>query len=344
MTEPKKIGTKTLKKTIQVLESGKAIRHDSLTLVPLTGGEGGRCLEYILSAEAISAGALTVTEVDESGSVPELLAANAGQELVLLVDGEELVGAKQNRILNTSLLLRPRSETKIPVSCVEQGRWHRASRGFGSGSHSPSWLRARKSRDVGRNLRTSGQARSDQRAVWEEVANRIEDLEVHSPTMAMHDVIEQRSESISHYAEALPYPRNARGVIVAINGRFVAADIFDRPETLERIWPRLITAYAVDALGRDKDKPERFTEKAASVLLEHVGEVECQPCPSVGLGEDWRFEADDIVGQALMTKRVCVHLSVFPNKNGHGRQQTGSARVAPPSQRRRRRRGTDVDR
>ena len=67
----------------------------------------------------MAAGTLQVTEVDESGSVPELLATNTGDEMVLLLDGEELVGAKQNRILNITLLAPAMQDTVIPVSCVE---------------------------------------------------------------------------------------------------------------------------------------------------------------------------------------------------------------------------------
>ena len=77
-----------------------------------------------------------------AGSVPELLVENMGDIRVLFIEGEELVGAKQNRILNTSILVAAKSKTKIPVSCVEQGRWGYKSKFFGSsGSHSPSKLR-----------------------------------------------------------------------------------------------------------------------------------------------------------------------------------------------------------
>jgi len=163
------------------------------------------------------------------------------------------------------------------------------------------------------NLRRHGRAESDQGEVWDDIESYIAAAGAPSPTRAMRDVVEHRREYLDQYMEALPFPDGACGVIAAIDGTFVAADIFDRPDTLERIWPKLITASAMDTIGRGKDKPGRFSAKAASVLLEHLGEVECTPCPSVGLGKDWRFEAEDIVGQALMANRVCVHLCAFPN-------------------------------
>jgi hypothetical protein len=173
---------------LEPLEIGSPVAHGGLTLFPLSGNDESP-LDYVLGAEAIEAGTLTVTEVDESGSVPELWVESTAEAMVLLLDGEELVGAKQNRILNTSVLLPPRAEAKIPVSCVEEGRWRHTSRAFRSGSYSPSRLRARKSRDVGRNLRERGEARSDQGAVWEEVAASMAESGAESDTMAMHDAV-----------------------------------------------------------------------------------------------------------------------------------------------------------
>ena len=152
--------------------------------------------------------------------------------------------------------------------------------------------------------------------------------------MAMHDAVQQRQDSLSGYADALPYPQDARGVVAAINGKFAAADVFDQARTLESIWPRLVTGYALDAISREADAGGSFSAKAAEVLLEHVGEIECEPRPSPGLGKDWRFEAQDVVGQALLAKRVCVHLSAFPNDEAHRRAAMGP-RIMPPSGRRR---------
>jgi len=228
------------------------------------------------------------------------------------------------------------------VSCVEQGRWRHTSRRFASGGYSPSSLRARKSRDVTASLRQRGRAESDQGEVWENVASCISEAGAAAPTMAMRDVVEQRRDSLDAYVNALPYPEGACGVIVAISGAFAAVDAFDRPGTLERIWPRLVIGYALDALGDPKGRSPTFSQRAAGVLLEHIGEIECTPCPNVGLGKDWRFEAEDIVGQALMSSRVCVHLCAFPNGRGVEGQGAPVSRILPPS-RRRRHRGDDVN-
>ena len=328
--------TRTLKQFVGMLSTGDPLRHLHLTLVPLRGELCGS-LDYLLAQDAIASGLLTVTEVSESGSVPELAVFNAAGAMALLVDGEELVGAKQNRILNTTVLLPAHAKTRIPVSCVEQGRWRHVSSQFSSGEFSSASLRRRKSRSVGRNLRESGVAMSDQGEVWDAVACNIQAADAASPTMALHDAISQRRDTLDDYLRALPFVEGSRGVVAAIAGVFVAIDLFDKPDTLRRLWPRLITGYALDALGRPDGPAPEFTANGARALIEHIGELAGQPCPSAGLGEDWRFESPAIIGQALVFGRLCVHLSAFPN-DADGVQGQRLSHIQRPSRRRQHRR------
>ena len=325
-----------LRPFVETLNVRDPIGHRNLTLVPLRGGRRG-VLDYHLSGEAFAAGTLTVTEVSEGGSVPELLAVTQGEKMVLLLDGEELRGAKQNRILNTTVLLPAKARTKIPVSCVEQGRWRHVSHEFSAGDYSPARLRAVKSHHVTQNLEACGVAASDQRAVWDEVASSARSVQACSPTMAMSDSIEQRRDSLDAYVLALAYPADSRGVIVAINGRFVAMDLFDKPATLAKVWSRLLTGYALDALGQGEGKTNgQFTSKGAQTLLDHAADLDCRAFPTVGVGEDWRFEAPDVVGQALVAEGDCAHLCIFPTDaiDDRGGRHVNEARIAPPSRRR----------
>jgi len=332
MTDDKNTGT--LEPFVETLQVGDPIGHLNLTLVPLRG-KGHQRLHYVLGADAIEAGALTVTEVNEAGSVPELLAVNSSEEMVLLLDGEELVGAKQNRILNTTVLLKPKSRTRIPVSCVEQGRWHHTSETFAVGGHSPARLRARKSRDVSFSLRRLGRAESDQGAVWDEVEQSLDALETPSATRAMHDAVEHRRGALDAYVAALPHPEGASGVVAAVNGRFAALDLFDSADTLGRVWIRLVEGYAMDAVAGAAEKTKPFTAKGVRALLDRLCEIQCQPCPSAGMGEDWRFEGDDVVGHALVVNGDCVQMSAFPNDANAADPSNRRTRILPPSRRRR---------
>ena len=58
-------------------------------------------------------------EVSEAGTVENIGLKNLSHFHTLVIDGEAVVGAKQNRIAQTTMVLAPYSETTIPVNCVE---------------------------------------------------------------------------------------------------------------------------------------------------------------------------------------------------------------------------------
>ncbi|MFO7598242.1 MAG: DUF6569 family protein [Candidatus Desulfacyla sp.] len=103
------------------LKVGREQVHKNLALYPLLSAYSA-AVEYLLLDEALSGGLIEVVEVSGGGSVPELKVVNKSVKLVLILDGEELVGAKPNRIVNTTILVGRNSTLVIPVSCVEHGR------------------------------------------------------------------------------------------------------------------------------------------------------------------------------------------------------------------------------
>jgi len=139
------------------LELGEIQSHENLAVVPLFSPvKGGPA--YITMKEALEGGSLLVTEVGEGGTVPELKVKNSSNKAVLLLDGEEVSGAKQNRVLNTTILIAAQAEVIIPVSCTEAGRWHYTSREFAdSGNIMASEVRRQKTRSVSRSLERNGE-------------------------------------------------------------------------------------------------------------------------------------------------------------------------------------------
>src|SRR5262245_38475968 len=112
----------TLAESLSALNLGPAVARGTLAMYPLLA-QGGAPAAYLTLDEALARGDARITEVSGSGTVPELRFENGGMEHILLVDGEELVGALQNRVLNVSILVGAQRSVLIPVSCVEQGRW-----------------------------------------------------------------------------------------------------------------------------------------------------------------------------------------------------------------------------
>ena len=159
---------------------GDPVEHRGIVITPLFPARDP-VAAYITLDEALPRG-LAITEMSDAGSVPELAVINPLDETVLLYDGEELVGAKQNRILNVSVLVGAGAKLPIPVSCVEQGRWNRSSVDFDAATHiSHAHLRRRKAEMLAAQPLARGVAQSE---VWSEIGEKQERMSVASPTGA----------------------------------------------------------------------------------------------------------------------------------------------------------------
>jgi hypothetical protein len=181
---------------------GDPIRHEALSVFPLFCDLAG-AIEYRIAEEALAGGAATIEEVNEAGSVPELLVDNRSDMRLLLLEGEELRGAKQNRILNTSVLVAAHSKLNVPVSCVEQGRWRYTERHFqSSGHHVTSKLRRAVKSSVLASLKSHGGHRADQGKVWEEVELLNSCMAVDSSTSAMSDAFDTYEDQICRLSPA----------------------------------------------------------------------------------------------------------------------------------------------
>jgi hypothetical protein len=292
------------------LRVGQPLRHESLSVFPLFADAAGS-VDYRLVDEAIADQSLLVEEISQSGSVPELLVENKGDIRVLFLEGEELVGAKQNRVLNTSLLVAAHSKLKIPVSCVEQGRWAYKSQFFGaSGSHSPSKLRRALKSSVSKSIKEGKMHRSDQGTVWKEVKLLHAAFGVASDSDAMSDAFESYQGRIDDFRQRLKYVEGATGAAVAIGKQIVAIDVFDKPATCQKVWNRMLSGVVFDALeaGETEDMP---TVGNVESLLAKASDMAWEQAQGVGEGEEYRAESPQgDHASALVFEESVVHGSV----------------------------------
>ena len=301
---------------IPEIRVGQPLRYQSLSVFPLFT-HAPREVEYRLSDEALGDETLLVEEVDQSGSVPELLVENKGDTRVLFLEGEELIGAKQNRILNTSVLIGAGSKLKIPVSCVERGRWGYKSRYFGSsGSHSPSKLRRALKRSVSQSVKQQRGHNSDQGEIWKEVASLHSSHNVTSATAAMSDAFESYQDQIDSYREKLPYVDHATGFAVAIENRVVSIDLFDKPATCQKVWDRMLSGVVFDALESGSSDKVATAEDVEQIVRD-ADNLPWQQTPAVGEGDEYRAESKQgDHASALTFEHTVVHGSVLSAAGG----------------------------
>lgn len=297
---------------LQSLRFGTVQRYKNIAIVPLLGPDGA--FRYRTLAEALASSDITITEISASGSVPELLVVNRGKTPVLLIDGEELAGAKQNRVLNTSILLQEFSETRIPVSCTEQGRWAYTSPAFApSGNVMAQKLRAMKSRSVSRSLETAASYQSDQSEVWHEISMLSAKAGCHSPTSAMNDVFKTREDDLRCSTEIFQCNPGQIGLFAFTDNRPAGFDLVSLSAAYATIHPKLVRSYALESLleSAPADAPSQDFVGLAKSFVDRVGACGERRFPSVGCGFDYRYRGDTIAGAALVHADEVIHAAFF---------------------------------
>ncbi|MEN4070425.1 MAG: DUF6569 family protein [Methanobacterium sp.] len=304
----------------EALDNGQIQEFGEMSIIPLFKKEN-HALNYLTLQEALDKDLLIITEKDHGGSVPELKVVNKAEIPVLLLDGEEIIGAKQNRIINTTILLKEQSETIIPVSCTESGRWSYTSAEFAdSDTVASSKIRKKKSASVRESLKTFGEFRSEQGAIWEGIEEMhcyAATTETESPTRAMKNIYESKDKNLEEYLEAFKPLDGQKGIFVFINGDITGFDIFSLESTYKKFHKKLIKSYSIDAILQEnyKDVIAKNRVERARNFIKNITECEESVHKSVGYGWDCRYKSKSLIGSSLLYQDQIIHATFFENEN-----------------------------
>ncbi len=324
-----------LKNAVAQLTVGQPMGGDGLTLFPLLS-EAGSHVRYRMLADALRKGLVAVREVSGEGSVPDLAVDNRSKQPVLILDGEELVGAKQNRVANLTMLLPGRRKTIIPVSCVEQGRWDYDTIDFAV-TNRVQYARGRAARhaSVRRSLARTGARRSNQGEVWDSIREKACAMDAGSPTGAMSSIFERHAARLDEYVHCVDAVPGQVGALFVVGNERFGLDLFDKPETFAAVLPRLVRSYAVDVIERPGSRPASELRTGARAFVESILQAPFAEHPGVGLGRDCGVVSQDLVAGALVVDDVVVHLTAFSNPRGSRRRSDASEPTASHGERRR---------
>ena len=295
---------------------GDPVASGNLVMFPLyRDGDNATQMNHLCFDEALEKQQVSVTEVDEDGSVPTLLLDNRAGQPVFLLDGEQLIGAKQNRTVNLSLLIAAGTRTEIPVSCVEAGRWSRshARRSFRN-SRFMHFARGRRDKmaQVNSSLRLRQSRRVNQGQVWDSIAEKRYAFAAEAPTGAMDDIYTHAAPRLDDYERDLkPSPQQV-GAVFAIDGRVSGFDLFADAERCTKYFPKLVGSYALDALETTgKGRGKKLGREQAHDFLARFDTADEEVHDAIGLGQDLRVETAEVVGAGLVWEDEYVHLAGF---------------------------------
>jgi hypothetical protein len=293
------------------IEVGEPITSGSMFMFPLHGTNLASVAPITLD-EALGADALLVEEISNDGSVPELIVQNSSDRSVFLLDGEQVLGLKQNRTFNLSMLLQPRSRTVVPVSCLERGRWS-ARRGKASGAEHVHFAtgRANKMRSVTDSLKQVRSYRSDQGRVWSDIDDKFQRADdASSSTAAEADYYEARRARVLPLVDAFaPQPRQV-GAAIGIGSKVVGLDIFATAALYASLSEKLLKSYLLDAVDTAAEAAPPGKE-AVKAQLERLFMSPASRFPAPGCGETIRWTTLEGAGAALVAEGECIHAMAF---------------------------------
>lgn len=307
-----------------------------LGMVPILSAMGNSLPAIELLDEAIGAQTVRIVETSEAGEVPYLLLINHGRHPVLVLEGEELVGGKQNRVVNSSILVLPGTELKVPVSCMEAGRWFSRNDEFESGG---ALFRAR-SRAVHKagvtsNLRARGSFQSDQGAVWDQVSFSLHELGVESATSDFRAGREKVAHRIEEFVAGLNVEDKQIGAVFFSPGGVLGCELLGSAELFRRSFPKIVRSFAFEALNAPdlQDGQHDGVDKWWQQLLTAGISLHRSP----GAGEDVRLATGALIGSGLLWDQQLVHFSCFPSDGADQQpQQTANTRRLAAGERRKR--------
>ena len=266
-------------------EALPAITHANLTIFPVVAAAGRShdTRNFLTLDEGLRSGEVVVTEAGriaplmrrrrrvplgerpilpwgDGPQVNRLMLVNNSDRPLILLAGEIVTGGKQDRVVGKDRIVPPKSDPiDLSVFCVEPGRWVETAshfKSFDAPMAQPS-------------VRKEAMAGKDQQKVWDEVrkssaavaggllapaADALKSTSSYAVVMENGEVqrhldsvaapIERSYENLIRELRA----QNAVGVVVAVNGEIIWADVFASTALLEKYWPKLVRSYAAEAL------------------------------------------------------------------------------------------------
>ena len=280
----------------------------NLVVFPLVGQNGGNG-SYLTLQEASDRGWIQLLDTED---VNHVVLRFQGRDPVVMMEGEEVLGARQNRVFVTTLVAERPVETPVPVVCVEEGRWSGGTTFRTSETVAYPSLRALLSSSVFRNLTHRRTYEADQGAVWQSVRTTLTRLQVHSQTQSLHDSFEQLQDFLEDYLEEAEFPEETQGLVSLAGGRILGLDLFASPALFQKFARQVLWGYTLEAvmlMNRpspypDADQVRRF--------LQAVEGLSYRRFPGVVHGEEYRAMSRGVVSRATVHRNHLVHLSAFP--------------------------------
>ncbi|WP_462315016.1 ARPP-1 family domain-containing protein [Methanobrevibacter sp.] len=273
--------------------------HENLAIIPLKTEKS--YIDILTLKKGLELELVEVKEC-ETSTVNTLIVKNNAVTPLILIDGEEVVGGDQNRIVNSTILVEAKSEMKIPVSCTEKGRWAYKSE-FKQSDYIANFNTRRAKEHASRTHKHY------QDVIWSSISSLEVENHYASPTCAMEESYENLKIDHGKIIKEFNIESGQNGVLIIVNGEVKGFELFLNPEIYREFHEKILKSYLIDS--KIDDKTFAVNIDAARDVIQKAFATTFEKRDNIGLEEAFEFENDDGIGTLYSFKENIIHLSYF---------------------------------
>lgn len=278
------------------LSLAKRQNYENITVVPILS-DTNTPFDVLDLKEGLKMGLVKIEECDNSNIEQVKLKNNSISPLILL-DGEEIAGSLQNRIISQTMIIAPKSEIKIPVNCSEKGR-----NTYKSEFHYSNYM----ANSNTRRKKVYNKNKLRQNVVWSSIDDLEKDKNTCSKTNALRDSYEKNKYDIDSYLKHFKMENNQIGVICIVENK-VGLEIFNNHSLYEKYNEMLLRSYIIDSSNKEKIN---ISDKELENILASINEDSFIKKEAVGLGKYYKISNSYGNGHILIYENNMVHTSFF---------------------------------
>ena len=272
--------------------------HKNVAVIPIKTPVTHK-IDLLTLKKGFQLGLVNVKECEQP-TVNTIIVENKSVVPLLLVDGEEIVGGDQNRIMDATILIEPQSEMKIPVNCTEHGRWGYVS-DFKQSKNMANYATRLAKHHA---FRSNGNV---QKAVWDS----IDDLEMSrsfsSPTQAMSESYENAKADLREFLDVFDISEGQTGIVVLIDGAVKGFEVFLNSEIYREYHEKILKSYLINAEANDN--VFAIDIDGIKSVIDHALGDEFEEVKNEGLESRFEIKCEDGVGSCYFYKDEMIHMS-----------------------------------
>ncbi|WP_406535110.1 ARPP-1 family domain-containing protein [Methanobrevibacter sp.] len=274
--------------------------HENMAIIPLKTAKNYN-IDLLTLEKGIELGLVNVKECEQS-QVNTLIVENRSVTPLILIDGEEVVGGDQNRIVSETIIIAPRSSMKIPVNCSEQGRWA-YKKEFMHSDYIANY-KTRRAKEFARRKN-----HSVQHTVWSSIHDVEKDYSFASPTSALSESYDNLRKNHNEIVKSFEIAKGQNGVLVIVDGEIKGFEVFLNSDIYKQFHEKIIKSYLIDSKLGDSVFAVNVDE--AENVIKNATDSSFEKKETKGLEESYEFENDSGLGVISLYENEIIHWSYF---------------------------------